>query len=131
MMRRFGARHLLGGATGAAAIAALVLAALVFAGMNLLWPFVALTLTLFFCLGLIMGPAFLTAMEPFGATAGAAAALGVGLEFTMSSVTTAIMSLASDGTARPMVGCIAIVACGGFATWCIFMKLVRPAHRLS
>jgi DHA1 family bicyclomycin/chloramphenicol resistance-like MFS transporter len=64
MMKRFGARHLLGGATAAAAIAALVLAGLVFAGMSLLWPFIALTLTLFFCLGLIMGPAFLTAMAP-------------------------------------------------------------------
>jgi DHA1 family bicyclomycin/chloramphenicol resistance-like MFS transporter len=131
MMKRFGARHLLGGATAAAAIAALVLAGLVFAGMSLLWPFIALTLTLFFCLGLIMGPAFLTAMEPFGATAGAAAALGVGLEFTMSSVTTALMSLAADGTARPMVGCIAVVACCGFAAWCIFMKLVPHTPRLS
>ena len=131
MMRRFGARKLLGGATGAAAAAGLLLAVLVVSGMNQLWPFVALTLTLFFCLGLIMGPAFLTAMEPFGATAGAAAALGVGLEFTLSSVTTALMSLASDGTARPMVVCIAVVACSGFAIWYAFIKLVRPAPRLS
>jgi DHA1 family bicyclomycin/chloramphenicol resistance-like MFS transporter len=131
MMRRFGARQLLGGATAAAATAGLLLAILVFSGMTLLWPFVALTITLFFCLGLIMGPAFLTAMEPFGATAGAAAALGVGLEFTMSSVTTALMSLASDGTARPMAGAIALVACGGFAVWYIFVKLVPSTARHS
>lgn len=131
LMRRLGARRLLGAATATGAAAALLLAILVFAGMTLLWPFVALTLTIFFCLGLTMGPAFLTAMEPFGATAGAAAALGVGLEFTMSSVTTALMSLAADGTARPMAGSIAIVACGSFAAWCIFMKFVPESQRHS
>ncbi|MCB8879271.1 multidrug effflux MFS transporter [Acidisoma cellulosilytica] len=129
MMRWFGTRRLLGFATGAAALAGLLLAILVFSGMTILWPFVALTLTLFLCLGLIMGPAFLTAMEPFGATAGAAAALAVGLEFTMSSVTTALMSTVSDGTARPMVASMAVVACCGFAIWCVFMKLVPPAAR--
>ena len=131
MMRRFGARPLIGAATGTATLAGLLLAVLVFSGMTLLWPFVALTVTLFLCLSFIMGPAFLTAMEPFGATAGAAAALAVGMEFTMSSVTTALMSVIADGTARPMVGCMAAVACAGFALWCVFMKLVPPSARHS
>ncbi|MCB8873733.1 multidrug effflux MFS transporter [Acidisoma silvae] len=131
MMRRFGARSLMGFATAASALAGLLLAVLVFSGMSLLWPFIALTITLFLCLAFIMGPAFLTAMEPFGATAGAAAALAVGMEFTMSSITTALMSVISDGTARPMVGCIAAVACCGFAIWCAFMKLVPAPARLS
>jgi DHA1 family bicyclomycin/chloramphenicol resistance-like MFS transporter len=130
MMRRFGARRLIGGGAGALAAAALLLAALVFGGMTLLWPFVLLTITLFLCLGLILAPAFLTAMEPFGATAGAAAALGVGMEFTISSVTTAMMGLTADGTARPMVGFIALVACCSFGTWVLFMKTTRPADRL-
>jgi DHA1 family bicyclomycin/chloramphenicol resistance-like MFS transporter len=130
MMRRFGARRLIGGGTAALAAAALLLAALVFGGMTLLWPFVILTITLFLCLGLILAPAFLTAMEPFGATAGAAAALGVGLEFTISSVTTAMMGLTADGTARPMTGFIALVACCSFGAWVVFMKTTRPADRL-
>lgn len=131
MMKRFGARHLLGGATAAAAVTALLLAGLVLGGMAALWPFVLLTITLFLCLGLIMGPAFLTAMEPFGATAGAAAALGVGLEFTMSSLTTAVMSVSADGTARPMVLSLAIVGSCGFAAWCAFIKLVPSGRRFS
>ena len=131
MMRHFGARRLIGGGTAALAAASLLLAALVFGGMTVLWPFILLTITLFLCLGVILAPAFLTAMEPFGATAGAAAALGVGMEFTISSVTTAMMGLTADGTARPMVGFIALVACCSFLTWVIFMKTTRPSHRLS
>jgi DHA1 family bicyclomycin/chloramphenicol resistance-like MFS transporter len=130
MMRRFGARRLIGGAGAALAAAALLLAALVFAGMTALWPFVLLTITLFTCLGMILAPAFLTAMEPFGATAGAAAALGVGLEFTISSVTTAMIGLTADGTARPMVGFIALVACCSFGTWVVFVKTTQPAHSI-
>ena len=130
MMRRFGTRRLIGGASGALAAAALLLAALVFGGMTALWPFVVLTITLFTCLGMILAPAFLTAMEPFGATAGAAAALGVGMEFTISSVTTAMIGLTADGTARPMVGFIALVACCSFCTWVVFMKTTRPAHAI-
>jgi len=130
MMRLFGTRRLIGTASATLATAALLLAALVFGGMAALWPFVALTITLFFCLGLILAPAFLTAMEPFGATAGAAAALGVGLEFTISSVTTALIGLTADGTARPMVGFIALVACGSFGTWVVFMKTTTAAPRI-
>jgi MFS transporter, DHA1 family, multidrug resistance protein len=130
MIRHFGARRLIGGGAAALATAALLLAGLVFCGMTALWPFIVLTITLFLCLGVILAPAFLTAMEPFGATAGAAAALGVGLEFTISSVTTAMMGLTADGTARPMVGFIALVACCSFGTWAVFMKSTRPAHSL-
>jgi DHA1 family bicyclomycin/chloramphenicol resistance-like MFS transporter len=130
MMRHFGTRRLIGGGTSALAVASLLLAGLVFGGMTALWPFILLTITLFTCLGVILAPAFLTAMEPFGATAGAAAALGVGMEFTISSVTTAMMGLTADGTARPMVGFIALVACCSFLTWVVFMKSTRPAHRI-
>ncbi len=130
MMRYIGTRRLIGCASAALATAALLLAGLVFGGMTALWPFVLLTITLFFCLGLILAPAFLTAMEPFGATAGAAAALGVGLEFTISSVTTALIGLTADGTARPMVGFTALVACCSFGTWVVFVKTAPPAHRI-
>lgn len=125
LMRRYGARRLLGVTTAGAAVTALALAVLVWSGMTTLWPFVALTVTTFFFLGLIMGPAFLTAMEPFGATAGAAAALGVGLEFTMSSALTAVMGVSADGTARPMTGLMALAAGLGFAAWALYVKTVR------
>lgn len=125
LMRRYGARRLLGVTTTGATLATLLLAMLVWSGMTALWPFVALTILTFFFLGLIMGPAFLTAMEPFGATAGAAAALGVGLEFTMSSALTAVMGLTADGTARPMTGLMALAACIGLAAWALFVKTVR------
>jgi DHA1 family bicyclomycin/chloramphenicol resistance-like MFS transporter len=125
LMRRYGARPLLGVTTAGAAVTTLILVVLVWSGMTALWPFVLLTVTAFFFLGLIMGPAFLTAMEPFGATAGAAAALGVGLEFTMSSVLTALMGFGANGTARPMTGFMALSACLGFGAWAIYVKTVR------
>jgi MFS transporter, DHA1 family, multidrug resistance protein len=128
MMRRFGTRRLIGAASFMMAAAALLLAVLVFSGMTALWPFVLLTITLFLCIGMIGAPAFLTAMEPFGAIAGAAAAIGVGLEFTLSSFTTLMIGLTADGTARPMTGFMALVACGSFAAWVIFVKTTpRPA----
>jgi len=131
MMRWFGTRALIGGGAFGMAAAAVLLAGLVFSGMTALWPFVLLTLTLFFCLGLFGAPAFLTAMEPFGATAGAAAAIGVGLEFTISSVTTALIGFTADGTARPMTGFIAVVACASFASWVVFVKTTPRPEAIS
>jgi DHA1 family bicyclomycin/chloramphenicol resistance-like MFS transporter len=122
MMRVLGTRRLLLFGSLAASLIALTLAALVLGGMTALWPFVALTLLLFTCLGLILGPAFLTAMEPFGAIAGAAAALGAGSEFTVSSLTTLLLGLRADGTARPMVAFLALTACGTFAAWVYFAR---------
>jgi DHA1 family bicyclomycin/chloramphenicol resistance-like MFS transporter len=129
MMRYFGTRRLIGGATFAISLASVTLAVLVAAGMTALWPLVVFTLIIFTGLGLIMAPAFLTAMEPFGAIAGAAAAIGAGLEFTFSSVTTLLMSITADGTARPMVVFLALAACGSFASWILFARTPGPARR--
>ena len=126
MLRWFGAARLIGGAALAASIAAIALAGLVAGGMAALWPFVALTLTLFTCLGLILGPAFLTAMEPFGAIAGAAAAVGIGVEFTCSSSATLVMGLLADGTALPMTILMAVAACASLGCWVWFVR-TRPA----
>jgi DHA1 family bicyclomycin/chloramphenicol resistance-like MFS transporter len=131
LMRRYGAMPLVGVFASISAVAGLVLTGLVLAGMSALWPFVALTLTIFFCLGLMMAPAFLTAMEPFGATAGAAAALGVGIEFTASSVMTALMGLSADGTARPMAGFMALSAFLSFTAWVIFVRSPHKTGPLS
>ncbi len=123
MLRWFGAKRLIGGASLAVTIAAVALAALVGSGMQALWPFVALTITIFTCLGLILGPAFITAMEPFGAIAGAAAAIGIGVEFTCSSTATAIMGVLADGTARPMTVLLALAAVGTLGCWAWFARM--------
>ena len=126
MMRWLGTRRLLLIGSAATAGASLTLAGLVMAGMTALWPFVLLTLVIFTCLGLVMGPAFLVAMEPFGATAGAAAAIGAGTEFSFSSVATLLMGLSADGTARPMVVFVAITGCGIFASWIYYARTPPP-----
>jgi DHA1 family bicyclomycin/chloramphenicol resistance-like MFS transporter len=126
MMRYFGATRLIGGASFAISIAAVALAILVAAGMTALWPFVLFTLTIFTGLGLILTPAFLTAMEPFGAIAGAAAAIAVGLEFTVGSVATFLIGITADGTARPLTIFLALAACGSFVGW---LFLVRTPGR--
>jgi DHA1 family bicyclomycin/chloramphenicol resistance-like MFS transporter len=117
LMRILGTRRLLGGALVALTAATCTLCVLVFAGVTALWPFIAMTLTAFTCLGLIMAPAFLTAMEPFSATAGAAAALGVALELSMSSGSTFLLGMTADGTARPMIVLMALAACGALVSW--------------
>jgi DHA1 family bicyclomycin/chloramphenicol resistance-like MFS transporter len=127
MMRWFGTKRLIGGASILVCVVTLGLAGLVANGMSELWPFVALTLVMFTGLGLVMAPAFLTAMEPFGAIAGAAAAMGAGLEFAMSSAMTAAMSLCADGTARPMTLFLALSACGSFASWVLFVRTPAAA----
>jgi len=129
MMRRLGVPRLIGGASLALAAASVTLAVLVAAGMAALWPFVALTLTMFASLGLIMAPAFLTAMEPFGANAGAAAALGVALELSLSSTATFALGITADGSARPMTILLALTGCATLVAWFVFVR--TPAKGLA
>ena len=126
LMRRFGVQRLLGAATLACAAAGLLLAGMVWAGVSALAPFVACTLFMFACLGLIMPPAFMAALEPFGAMAGAAAAIGVALELCFSSFATFLLALAADGTARPMVTLMAVCACGAAGAWMVFARQPAP-----
>jgi DHA1 family bicyclomycin/chloramphenicol resistance-like MFS transporter len=113
MMRYFGTRRLVSGSALLLAGAGVSLAAYTWVGMTALLPFALLTLTMFTCLGMIMAPAFLTAMEPFTATAGSATALGVALELCMSSAATLVLAMTEDGTARPMA---TLMACCGTMT---------------
>jgi DHA1 family bicyclomycin/chloramphenicol resistance-like MFS transporter len=127
LLRRFGARRLIGVASLAVSLAALGFAVIVFSGVTALWPLVLMTLLTFLSLSQILAPAFLAAMEPFGAVAGAAAAIGAGLEFTFSSVTTFVMGMSADGTARPMAVALAVAACGTFGGWIYFARTpARP-----
>jgi DHA1 family bicyclomycin/chloramphenicol resistance-like MFS transporter len=123
LLRRFGTKRLIGVASVVTSLAALTFAAIVFSGSTALWPLIACTLLIFLSLSQILAPAFLAAMEPFGAVAGAAAAIGAGMEFTFSSVTTLLMGLVADGTARPMAVAIAVTACGTFGGWLWFSRL--------
>jgi len=128
LLRRFGARRLIGVSALVLGLAALGFASLVFGGLAALWPLVLMTLLMFLSLGQILGPAFLTAMEPFGAVAGAAAAIGAGTEFTFSSVTTFLMSIAADGTARPMAAALLVATCGALVGWaCLRVEALQPA----
>jgi DHA1 family bicyclomycin/chloramphenicol resistance-like MFS transporter len=120
LLRRFGVRRLLGAACTVLVIAGFLLACLICLGMHALWPLIALTLTMFICLGLILAPAFLNAVESFTATAGAAAALCVALELTISTTATFILSMLADGTARPMVIIMACASAGSFGAWYAF-----------
>jgi DHA1 family bicyclomycin/chloramphenicol resistance-like MFS transporter len=126
LMQRFGVTRLLGAATAAMAIAAIALAGLVLAGMTALWPFLALTLFMFTCLGLVLAPAFLTALEPFGAIAGAASAIGVALELCLSSAATIALAWTGNGTARPLATLIALSATAAFTAW--LAMVMRPAQ---
>jgi DHA1 family bicyclomycin/chloramphenicol resistance-like MFS transporter len=129
LLRRFGARRLIGVASLALSLQGLVFAAIVFSGSAALWPLILLTLLMFLSLAQILGPAFLVAMEPFGAVAGAAAAIGAGTEFTFSSVTTLLMGLAANGTAKPMAVALAVAACGTFGGWIAFSRIPPLAAR--
>ncbi len=122
LLRRFPVQRLLRDACSVMAIAALALATLVLANIASLWAFVALTLIMFTCLGLILAPAFLAAVAAFSDTAGAAAALGVALQLSISTTMTLILSVSADGTARPMVILMALGSCASFAAWVVFAK---------
>jgi DHA1 family bicyclomycin/chloramphenicol resistance-like MFS transporter len=122
MMQRFGTRRLIGAASLALCIASCTFAGLVLGGVTTLWLLVPVTLFMFICLGNIMAPAFLAAMEPFGETAGAAAALGSAVEFTFSTSVTFVMSVAADGTARPMAAALAFAAVSAFASWIYYAR---------
>ena len=115
MMRIFGTRRLVfinALILCAASLILVALVALVAHGPLPLVLFVALTITMFTCLGMILAPAFLTAMEPFTATAGSAAALGVALELCISSAATLLLGFTANGTAMPMAAVMALAGCG-------------------
>jgi DHA1 family bicyclomycin/chloramphenicol resistance-like MFS transporter len=112
LMRRVGTLRLIGVSCAIMALASVALVGVIFSGVTALWPVMALTVTVFFSLGPIGGPAFLLALEPFGAIAGSAAAIGAAVEFVCSTVATLLLGLSADGTARP---------------FCIYMALASLA----
>jgi DHA1 family bicyclomycin/chloramphenicol resistance-like MFS transporter len=115
MMAYFGARRLVRGGAAILAVASIGLLAITALQIESILPFIGLTLTIFTSLGLILAPAFLTAVESFNATAGSAAALGVALELCMSTTATFVLGMTANGTAWPMVIIMACTACASLA----------------
>lgn len=127
LMRTLGVTRLLLIASTVATVAGVTLAVLVINGMSDIVPFVALSVVIFACVGLSMAPGFMTAMEPFGDNAGAAAALGSGLEMAFSALMTALLGLSADGTARPLAVFMAIGGCGALICWVWMAQVLRRA----
>ncbi len=122
IMERIGSTRLLFIAASLTSLAGLALSAVVLAGLVEIIPFMGLSLAMFAGVGLMMAPAFMVALEPFGDNAGAAAALGSGLETAVCSLMVAIMAASADGTARPLVlfmtlSAVLAVVCWAWHAW--------------
>lgn len=123
LIRRFGSKALIGTALTvflASALALYVVVGLFGAG---LWTTVALVFVTLAGIGLIMPTATMLGLEPFGAMAGTAAALGGALQFITSAFATFLVSALADGTARPLVGVMAASAIAAALSWLAFLKL--------
>lgn len=92
------------------ALSMIVLAALNFAGIDGLAPMIAVLLIGFGFLGLVVPTTSVMALDDHGEIAGAASALMGTLQLVLGAVVIAVMGLFVDGTARPMVAGIAVVA---------------------
>jgi DHA1 family bicyclomycin/chloramphenicol resistance-like MFS transporter len=117
LIHKLGAPRLIGRAVTGLLLAALAFAALVLAGVVSLPLTVLLLFLTLGCMGFIMPPATMLALEPFGALAGTASALANGLQFLISTVATLLVGGLFDGTARPMALMIAVAALGSFVSW--------------
>ena len=92
------------------AVSMVVLAALNFAGIDGLAPMIVVLLIGFGFLGLVVPTTSVMALDDHGEIAGAASALMGTLQLVMGAVVIAVMGVFVDGTARPMVAGIAVVA---------------------
>ena len=122
LITRFGARRVVSVALCVLVPAALALAGAEAAGLGGLPVVLGLVFVSLASLGLVMPNAMLLALEPFGARAGAAAALGGALQMLVSSAATALVSAGFDGTARSMVFTMALGALVSAAFWLAFLR---------
>ena len=111
------------------ALFALILFAVVAAGVDRLPVLMALLFVAFACLGLVIPATMVLALEEHGPIAGMASALGGTLQMVAGGLVIVIVSLFFDGTALPMVAAIAartgrlaekprrIAAVGKVETW--------------
>ncbi len=112
---RFGMTAVMNAAVGLYALFAVVLAGIIFAGVDNMWVLIALLVMAFACLGLVIPTTMVLSLEEHGSIAGMASALGGTLQFLAGAVTITIASAFFDGTSLPMVTVIAACALGALA----------------
>jgi MFS transporter, DHA1 family, multidrug resistance protein len=109
---RFGMARVVTTATFLFAFFALVLLAVVAAGIDSLTVLITLLFVGFACLGPVIPSTMVLALEEHGPLAGMASALGGTLQMVTGGAMIVIVSLSFDGTALPMVAAIALCAFG-------------------
>ena len=107
---RFGMAQVVTGALILYAAFALILLAVTLAGVDRLAVLVVLLFLAFANLGLVIPTTMVLALDDHGPIAGLASALGGTLQMITGGAMIAVSGLFFDGTARPMVGAIAICA---------------------
>ena len=100
--------------------------ALNFAGVDTLATLIAMLMIGFGFLGLVMPAVSVMALDHHGDIAGAASALMGTLQMVSGALVIALMGPFVDGTARPMLAGIAVVA---LATWLLAWVSLRGQHR--
>jgi DHA1 family bicyclomycin/chloramphenicol resistance-like MFS transporter len=119
MVKRMGMVPLVkAGVAGFAAVMVL-LSALNLAGLDGLWPLIALLFVGFGFLGLVLPTAAVLALDEHGEIAGTASALMGTLQFMTGAAVMALVGLFVDGSPRPM---LAGIAASAFLTWLITVK---------
>ena len=111
---RFGMARLVMGAVSFYAFFALILLALTAAGVDSFAVLVLLLFCVFSCLGLIIGPTMVLALEHHGPLAGLASAFGGMLQMATGGLMIALTSLFFTKTALPMTAAIALCAVSAF-----------------
>jgi DHA1 family bicyclomycin/chloramphenicol resistance-like MFS transporter len=126
VVRRWGIDRTIGRASSVLLGAAVVLAALAWAGVGGALAIVAPMFVFMFALMLTMPPATAGALTPFPAIAGSASSLLSFGQFAIASSGALVVGTTFDGTVRPMATTIAVSALGAVLA---FRLLVIPARR--
>ena len=104
-----------------------LLLALALAGFDSLPVVVGLLLCANACLGLVIPPVMVMALDPHGDIAGLASSLGGTLQMLAGGAMIALASPFFDGTALPMIGAITLCAFGAF----VLARLVLPKEKAA
>lgn len=124
---RFGMARVVAGATAGFVVFTVLLFALTLAGFGTLPVVVALLLCANACLGLVIPPVMVMALDPHGDIAGLASSLGGTLQMLAGSLMIALVSPFFDGTALPMVTAIMLCAICAFT----LARLILPKSRTA
>jgi MFS transporter, DHA1 family, multidrug resistance protein len=128
---RFGMAQVVSGATAGFLLFTVLLFALVMAGFGSLYVVVALLLCANACLGLVIPPVMVMALDPHGDIAGLASSLGGTLQMLAGSLMIALASPFFDGTALPMVTAIMLCAICAFTLARLVLTKARTAGQAA